>query len=438
MAAPSLTPSRVVAHEVMRDLRRGELLDRALERGARRLDARDLAWTRELLYGTQRLRGRIDHLLSARVRGGMDSLEPDVLDVLRLGAYQLLEMGGVPTYAAISQSVDLVRAAGAPRAAGLVNGVLRALDRERARPRFPDPAAEPVEYLCSWGSHPRWLVERWLARWGYEETERLLASNNERPELYVRPIGVDVDQAGRRLGEAGIESERVDLAPRSLRISSDADVAAILAAAPLVVQDPAAGLVTDYAAAPAGATVLDLCAAPGGKAAGMSEAARYVVAGDISEGRLRRVRQNVARLGLEGRVGAVVADGRVPPYAEVDLVLLDAPCTGTGTFRRHPDGRWRIGPAELAALIELQRELLESAARLVRPGGVLVYATCSLEPEENAEQMAAFLARHPEFEPAPADRAVDPALLAPDGSLLVLPQRHQVDGAYALRMRRRE
>jgi 16S rRNA (cytosine967-C5)-methyltransferase len=165
-------------------------------------------------------------------------------------------------------------------------------------------------------------------------------------------------------------------------------------------------------------------------------AAGYVVAGDVSEGRIRRVRQNIERLGLQGRVGAVVADARQPPYAGTDLVLLDAPCTGTGTFRRHPDGRWRVGPEELAALVALQRELLTSAARLVRPGGILVYATCSLEPEENEGQMEAFLASHGEFQPVPVAEAVDATLLGPDGSLRVLPQRHGVDGAYALRMRR--
>jgi 16S rRNA (cytosine967-C5)-methyltransferase len=317
-----------------------------------------------------------------------------------------------------------------------VNGVLRALDRERERIGFPDAEKEPVEYLCSWGSHPRWLVERWLSRWGFEETARLVAADNERPELYVRPIGIETEAAAEQLREAGVEVESVDLAPRALRVTSGTDVRSLLRTAPLIVQDPAAGLVTDYAAVPEGATVLDLCAAPGGKAAGASVAAGYVVAGDVSEGRIRRVRQNIERLGLQGRVGAVVADARQPPYAGADLVLLDAPCTGTGTFRRHPDGRWRVGPEELAALVALQRELLASAARLVRPGGILVYATCSLEPEENEGQMEAFLASHGEFEPAPVAEAVDATLLAPDGSLRVQPQRHGVDGAYALRLRR--
>jgi 16S rRNA (cytosine967-C5)-methyltransferase len=429
------TRPRVVALEVMRELRRGDLLDRVLERLGGSLPSRDLAWTRELLYGTQRLRGRIDHLLAGRVKAGLEELEPDVLDVLRLGAYQLLEMGGVPTYAAISQSVDLVRLAGSPRAAGLVNGVLRALDRERGQVGAPATRGD-AEHLRTWGSHPTWLVERWLDRWGYDETERLVAANNLRPELYIRPVGTGAAEAAERLEGVGVSTEPVSFAPRSLRITSPADVAVILEAVPAVVQDPAAGLVVDYAAVPAGSTVLDLCSAPGGKTVGVAESAAFVVAADLSRGRIGRVGQNVRRVGIAARVALAVADARTPPFAMADVVLLDAPCTGTGTFRRHPDGRWRVGPEELAALVVLQRQLLEAAAALVRPGGLLVYATCSLEPEENGQQVAEFLERHREFAREPQQGTVDRSLLAPDGDLLVLPQRQGVDGSFAARLRR--
>ena len=430
------TPARRVALEVMRELRRGELLDRALDRRGRNLEPRDLPWVRELLYGTQRLRGRLDHILAARVKSGLEALQPDVLDVLRLGAYQLLEMGGVPRYAAISESVELVRVAGAPRAAGLVNGVLRAVDRERGRESFPDSAEAPKAYLASWGSHPEWMVQRWLDRWGFEETERLLAANNRRPELYIRPVGMSVPDAVRRLSDAGIDVEEVDFAPRSLRIPTGAEVPEVLRLVPAVVQDPAAALVVDYATVPEGARVVDLCAAPGGKTVGLAERAGHVVASDLSLRRMARVRQNVERVSPAGVVGLVVADGRFPPFRPVDFVLIDAPCTGTGTFRRHPDGRWRIGPDALESLVRLQRELLDAAATIVRPGGVLVYATCSLEPEENVAQVEAFLSQHPEFARAPVDGAVGPSVLAEDGSLQVLPQRQGVDGAFAVRLRR--
>jgi 16S rRNA (cytosine967-C5)-methyltransferase len=437
MSTGRVTPSRMAALEVLARVRAGELADRALDQAAARLEPRDRAWTQELVYGTFRLQGRIDFLLGALVRGGTGSLDPEVLDVLCLGAYQLLEMGSVPPYAAVSQSVELAREAGAGRAAGLVNGVLQNLQRRRASIHFPDFERLPADHLATWGSHPRWLVDRWIDRWGADEARALVEADNRRPELYLRPLGVAVDEARVRLGEAEIASEPVDFAPDSVRVLPPATAAEALAAVPAVVQDPAAALVVRYAEVPAGATVLDLCAAPGGKALGMADDAARVAAADLSLRRLGRVVENAERIGWAGRVGPVVADARTPPFRAVDAVLLDAPCTGTGTFRRHPDGRWRVTEDDLAALAALQGELLEAAAPLVRPGGVLVYSTCSLEREENEERVEAFLARHPEFEIAPPSADVPAEVTDAAGRLCVLPQRHGVDGAFATRMRRR-
>ncbi len=405
-----------------------------MHRVAGELPAREHGWLQELAYGTFRLRGRLDHILGSRVKGGLGSLEPDVLDVLRLGAYQLLEMGSVPPYAAVSQSVDLTRLAGAPRAAGLVNGVLNAVQRERERLPFPALAEAPVEHLTSWGSHPRWLVERWIGRWGVPGTARLVEANNTRPELYLRPVGIAVEPAIIRLREAGIVAERVTFSPNSIRIAAPASAAAALAVVPAIVQDPAATLVVDFARPAPGATVIDLCAAPGGKAVGLADAGARVVAADLSRWRLARVRENAERLGLT--LGMVQADGRVPPFRPADLVLLDAPCTGTGTLRRHPDGKWVVDEARLASLVRLQRELLVAAAALVRPGGHLVYSTCSVEHEENEAQVEAFLAGNPDFRNDPATDTVHPELSNRDGFLQCLPQERGVDGSFAARLRR--
>jgi 16S rRNA (cytosine967-C5)-methyltransferase len=431
-----VTRPRQVALSTLRAVRAGDLADRALDSHGRVLDPRDYAWTMELVYGTFRLRGRLDHLLGQLVRHGFESLEPDVLDVLRLGAYQILEMGSVPPHAAVSQSVELARWAGAARAAGLVNGVLQSLLRKRAQLSFPDPERDPAGFLETWGSHPRWLVERWLARWGAAETRALVEANNQRPELYLRLVGESTLDAVAMLEGAGIAAEAVSFSPRSVRIPAPTTAHAALEMARGVVQDPGAALVVDHAAVAEGARVIDLCAAPGGKAVALAERAGYLVAADLSRGRLRRLGENVSRLGLAERVGLVVADGRLPPFAPADLVLLDAPCTGTGTLRRHPDGRWRVTPRDLAALASLQAELLHAAAPLVRRDGLLLYSTCSLEPEENEEQVAAFLVRHPEFRRAEGGGVTDPALLTPLGDLSVLPQRVGVDGAYAARLRR--
>jgi 16S rRNA (cytosine967-C5)-methyltransferase len=417
----------------MARIRAGDLADRALDAAAALLDPRDRAWARELVYGTLRLRGRLDHLLSGVAEGGLDRLQPEVLDVLRLGAYQLLEMNAVPPYAAVSQSVELVRAAGAPRAAGLVNGILQALRRSDGEASWPE---EPAAFLATWGSHPRWLVDRWVERWGAVDARALVEANNRRPELFLTPLGTDLAAAVAALGDAGIEAEPVPWAPGSLRVLPPATAAEALEAVPAVIQDPAAALVVRYAEVPQGCTAVDLCAAPGGKALVLAERAGRVLATDLSRVRLGRLRENVARLGRGDRVGIVVADGRRPPVAGADAVLVDAPCTGTGTFRRHPDGRWRIGPGDLRTLAALQDALLDAAATLVRPGGLLIYSTCSLEPEENEVRIEAFLAERPGWGVEPPSWAAEGALVDAGGLLRVLPQRYGADGAFAARLRR--
>lgn len=435
-----VTPARWAALDILRAVRRGSLADRALARGRGRVSARDQDWLQEAVFGTLRLRGRLDHLLAQRVHRSLDRLEPDVLDMLRLGAYQILEMGSVPVYAAVSQAVEQAKSVGGRGAAGLVNGVLQRLAREQDALDFPDPEGDVTGYLTAWGSHPRWIVERWIARFGSVGARELVEANNRRPELFVRPIGLPVMDAQTRLARAGIESEPVPDIPDALRIAAPATAVQALAVIPAIVQDPAAGLVVRYAAPSADERFVDLCAAPGGKAFGLAEGAAYVVACDISFDRLMRVRENTERIDAGGgaplQIGMVVADAREPPIRPVHGTLLDVPCTGTGTLRRHPDGKWRLEPADLTSLVAFQRELLDAAAGVVVPGGVLVYSTCSLEREENEDQVESFLARNPEYERAPAPPSVPPAYLDEDGQLVVRPHEWGVDGAFAARLRR--
>lgn len=436
----SATPARLAALRVLRHVRAGGLADQALRGEQAGLPPRDRPFTVELVRGTLRLRGRLDHILDRFTRRGLDGLDPEVLDVLRLGAYQLLEMDGVPPYAAVSQSVDLARPTGAST---LVNAVLRAVRREAGSVPFPDFADDPAGWLTTWGSHPRWLVDRWIAKFGADATRRLVEVNNERPPLYLRLVGQDADDALAALAAAGIAASAVDGQPGSIRLDAGASVEPALATVRATVQDPAASRVALFAD-PGHGVLLDLCAAPGGKAVvlaaggGTGRASRLrVVAADVSWTRLQRVVENVRRLGVP--VGMVVADGRLPPFRPADAVLVDAPCTGTGTLRRHADARWRIGPLDLAALALLQTELLDAAADATAPGGILVYATCSLEDEENDGQVDAFLARHAGFEVDRArvegdDSAAD---IDADGRLRLLPHVHGFDGAFAVRLRRR-
>ncbi|MBV6521333.1 MAG: Ribosomal RNA small subunit methyltransferase B [Gemmatimonadaceae bacterium] len=438
VAKSQVTDGRRAAADILGDLRDGTLLDTAFDERVAALDARDRRWTRELVFGTLRRRAWIDAILERSVHGGLGRLDPQLTDILRLGVYQLLCMGSVPPYAAIAQSVELAKTRRGVGAGRLANAVLRRTDRERVA-LAPEllPVADDIDALALRESHPRWLVARWLARWGSLETARLLNANNQEAPIVVRPYGVVREQLEAALERSGVTCDDVPLLPDSIRISGHASLQELGAyrQGMFFVQDPAATLVTRYAAIPSGSVVVDLCAAPGGKALELARDARMVVACDRSELRLMRVRENVARLGAGG-VSLVVTDAREPAIGQARVVLLDAPCTGTGTFRRHPDARWRLKVSDLAVMAAIQRGMLDSAAAIVAPNGLLVYSTCSLEPEENDAQIDAFLDRHRDWllEPPPPGAVPDGVL--DHGRLRVLPQRHGVDGAFAARLRR--
>jgi 16S rRNA (cytosine967-C5)-methyltransferase len=287
-------------------------------------------------------------------------------------------------------------------------------------------------------SHPRWIVARWLARWGEAATRKLLVANNGEAPLVARPYHVVREQLEAMFETAGVETTEAPLVPDSLVLLSGVGSMTELGAFKqglFHLQDPASTLVTRYASVPTGATVADLCAAPGGKALELARTAGLVLAGDVSPNRLARVRENVARLDASNII-PYAGDAMHPPLREVDAVLVDAPCTGTGTFRRHPDARWRLKASDLAVLPSLQRAILRAAASIVRPGGLLVYSTCSLELEENDEQVAGFLADHPGWMLDAPPSGVVPDTVLDEGLLRVLPQDHGTDGAFAARFRR--
>ena len=433
----AVTAARAVAAEICVDLRRGEFLDQSFERRIVPLDARDRRWTRELVYGMLRNRAGIDAILSERVRGGLVRLDPDVIDLLRLGVYQLLNMGSVPAYAAIAQTVELAKRRHGLGASKLVNAVLRRTDRERDQLGTGEIPRDSIDALALKYSHPRWLIARWVERFGEQDTERLLTLNNADAPIAIRPYGIVREQLEAMMEAAGVHVADAPYARDSIAISGGTTFTELGAFKKglFFVQDPAATLVTEYAAIPTGATVADLCAAPGGKALELSRTAGTVLASDKSFGRLQRLLANQRRL-ESVNLYPFVGDARNPAIRPVDVVLIDVPCTGTGTFRRHPDARWRIKISDIAVMSALQKTILKAAANVVQSGGLLIYSTCSLEPEENEEQIRTFLAEHSSWvlEPPP-EGTVAPELID-DGQLRVLPHRHGTDGAFAARLRR--
>jgi 16S rRNA (cytosine967-C5)-methyltransferase len=432
-----VTDARLAAAEICADLRNGELLDPSFDRRTARLDARDRRWTRELVYGMLRRRARLDAHLDARVRGGIVRLDADLLDLLRLGTAQLLFMESVPAYAAIAQTVELAKRRHGLGASKLTNAVLRRLDRERSALALP-ARPDPVEALALEKSHPRWLVARWIERWGIADTTRLLDANNLEAPLVARPYHVVREQLEAMLEATGVHVDEAPLVRDSIVFSSP--VSSLTELGPFRqglfhLQDPGSTLVTQYACVPTGSVVADLCAAPGGKTIELSRNASVVLASDLSIGRLQRVVDNMRRLEIDS-ILPYVADARVPAIRPVDLVLVDAPCTGTGTFRRHPDARWRLRISDVAVMASLQRAILDAAAEVVKPGGLLVYSTCSIEREENDEQIERFIERHPGWRLDPPPEGVVPQAVLDRGLLRVLPQRHGTDGAFAARLRR--
>jgi 16S rRNA (cytosine967-C5)-methyltransferase len=279
-----------------------------------------------------------------------------------------------------------------------------------------------------------WLVERWVDAFGVHSTESLLLWNNTRPRLVAQAARENLPDLERRWRAAGLA---VTPAPFGAGLILDGIRPPDLPGyhdGLFIIQDPAQAMLARFVSAPRGAVLYDACAAPGGKTITLGRDVARTVAGEINRGRGRRLAENLARAG-SGREHVVIADARQPPVSPVDIVLLDAPCLGTGTFARHPDARWRVSMEALTRIRGLQAELLESAAQVVTPNGLLVYSTCSLEPEENQMQVDAFLSRHPEFK-REAIGGIDPALLSAPGDLTILPQLHGMDGAYAARLRR--
>ena len=428
----SISEGRKAAAAVLRGVSRGRRLDLALEEAGSRLSDRDRRWVQDATYGTVRMRGRLDFLLDLHLRDGLSSLSPGFLDLLRLGAYQLLHMDGVPPYAAISQTVDQVKGVAGEGGGRLANGVLRSLEREGGDiSRFPPFHTDPLAHLSTWGSHPSWMVSRWLERWSPEEVLQLLEWNNRPAPLYFRPLKSTPEAARALLSEHGWEAREALPGIPCLQMEHGTNPAQILDVVPGIIQDPGAALVTVYADVPSKGLVGDLCAAPGGKTLAMAAAGAYVLAADRSLNRLRLLRENLARVG--GRVHLVVALAQNPPLRELPFLLLDVPCSGTGTLRRHPDARWRLTLDTLEAMVRIQREILEVGGRLVSKGGVLVYSTCTLEPEENWCQVEAFLSRHSDFS-VEESGTVSREYLDELGCLSVMPQTAGFDGAFGARL----
>jgi 16S rRNA (cytosine967-C5)-methyltransferase len=442
----------------------GAYADAALDRVLQRSDfsERDRRFATELVYGCVRRQRTLDALIDQLGKKKAHQQPPDLRLILHLGLYQLRYLSQVPAPAAVDTTVTLAKHSGFSRLAGVVNGILRQYMRLTLGEPLPQaqiPGIEvddleshdplklppnPVERLGILHSYPDWMVQQWydqLQDW--IEVEALCQYLNQAPplDLRINLLKTSLEQVESAFKEAGIQVSRMPWAPQALRVSGGAGAVQNWPGFQegwWSVQDSSAQLVGHLLDPQPGETIIDACAAPGGKTTHMAELMGdrgTIWACDRYASRLKRLRQNCDRLQLHS-IKIFEGDSRDLPQfqAQADRVLLDAPCSGLGTLNRHADARWRQSPETVAELAQLQQELLRQTATWVKPGGVMVYATCTLHPAENAAVVQQFLAEHPAWSIDKLPDRLIP-LRSPEGWIQVWPQRHQMDGFFMVRLK---
>lgn len=415
-----------------------KILDAELRRSE--LEPADKALVTELVNGTVRWQSRIDWVLTGFYHGEFAKCLPLVKNALRIALYQMLFLSKIPAPAAINESVEIVKKIKGEKHAGLVNGVLRNILRNVQTIRYPDRSENEILHLSVHSAHPQWIVRRYVERFGAEEAEALLSANNHRPMLTLRvnTMKSTFEEVTRELSEADIKYEISPIHPTSILITSLRDVRPLplFQEGHVTVQDASASLAVQLADPAPGMYVLDLCAAPGGKAVQVAEIMKNsgtVIALEKYESKLRLIDENAVRAGVS-IVKSQHGDAREYEASQLaDLILVDAPCTGMGTLSKKPDIKWRRDIEDVRKMAVMQREILDHASGLVRVGGAIVYSTCTIEPEENADIITWFLERHPNFTLDRAERLLPEAVCA-DGYLQTFPHRHKSDGSFGARL----
>jgi 16S rRNA (cytosine967-C5)-methyltransferase len=389
-----------------------DLLEEVFGRHA--LSAADRRLATHLTYGVLRRRGTLDGLLRPLVSRPMHQVQPWLWETLRLGAFQLALLTHIPAHAALNETVELAEVLGQRKAKGFINGVLRSLSRQiteetvtgpsadalpvteghyrrLAKPLLPDPAAHPVQYLSIGFSWPRWLAERWLERWGWDECVRLGFWFAGPAPLYLRanPLKTSREMLLTNLAFAGVKAQ-AGIHPQSVLLVDHVPIRELPGydEGRFVVQDDSAMQAASALNPAPGSLVLDLCAGPGGKTTHLAELMRNegrIIACDVDGVRLEPLWQTCDRLGLNIVTTQVLNEevNEEPPAGPFDGILVDVPCSNTGVLGRRPEVRWRLKPQDFRHLVTLQTKLLLLAGERVRPGGAIVYSTCSIEPEEN-------------------------------------------------------
>lgn len=450
----------IIMHQVSEKCAYANLeLNKVLSR--KDLSPLDRSFITELVYGAIRMQGTIDYILGLYIKKPLTSLPIWILLILRMGVYQIMFLDKVPDRAAVNESVNLAKKYGHAGTVKFVNGVLRNVSRGKENIKYPSIEEDPVGHIASHYSHPRWMVECWIKEFGLEETINLCSWNNTSPQVTIRTntLKITRDELMRRLEKEGVKTSPGRYLPESIILEGIVSLSSLPSYQEglFQVQDEGSMMVTHVLSPKPGSKMIDTCAAPGGKtthAAELMENQGEIKAFDIHPHKLALIEESCKRLGInivEARAEDAI---KLPDTLEqwADFCLVDAPCSGLGVLRRRPDARWKKEATDILQLVEIQKKILSSAAKTLRPGGVLVYSTCTVTKEENQSMVNWFLGNHPDFSleriPDVAVRSVgtgfssgelpfDEASLQ-SGMVQLLPHLHGTDGLFMARMRRKE
>jgi 16S rRNA (cytosine967-C5)-methyltransferase len=442
--SPQLS-SRQVAWQILRQIQGGAFADVALDRGLKGAVINDLdrKLATELVYGCMRRQRTLDAIIDQLAQKTAKQQPPELRLMLHIGLYQLRYLDQIPSSAAVNTTVDLAKQNGFAGLTGFVNGLLRQYLRT---PELTIPAADPIARIGIQHSYPDWIVQVYRDQLGEAETEQLCEWFNQPPsiDLRINTLKTTIAAVQAQMQTVGIQSQPVPAVPQALRLTAHAGAIQNLpgfTTGDWIVQDSSAQLVGYLLDPQPGETIVDACAAPGGKTLHIAELMQdrgTVWAIDRAESRLKKIQQNVDRLGLQS-IQLKTGDSRdLPEFVGIaDRVLVDAPCSGLGTLHRHADGRWRQNPESVASLTQQQQDILQQASTWVKPGGILVYATCSLHPAENEAIVQNFLQQNPDWQidRPPADSPVTP-FLQPAGWAKIWPHQHQMDGFFMVRLKK--
>lgn len=405
----------------------------------------DKSLLNEICHGVIRWMRRLDWFLNGFYRGQWEKCMPEIKNTLRVALYQILFLNKIPDYAAVNEATEFVKRISTQKHADVVNGLLRTIIRTKDELIYPTREIDEVKYLGIMQSHPNWMVKRWIQRFGFDDAEKLAESNNKRPILTVRinTLKTSKEDFLQKLTEKNIVYRFCRNAENfiTLRLMSKIYLDEDFKEGKYAIQDESAGLVSILLAPNENDTILDMCAAPGGKSTHLAQLLKNkgaICAVDKYDAKIKMLKENAERLGVTNtefvQDDASEFESEKIKSMKFDKILLDAPCSGLGVLSKKPDIRWKREIEDILNLAKLQRKMLENASLYLKPGGVLVYSTCTTEPEENIDVVKEFLSAHPEFKIDNASKYVNKDLVNEDGCIETFPHRHGIDGSFAVRL----